>query len=95
MYTATQEYLEPCIKEPVLLTVHIENFHLDGCGFVDNSPHSFSDPSCSTLENLEVLIRPECSSAANRSVNKLIRSHITKRQLGLPSGGQHYRKHCC
>lgn len=29
----------PCIKDSVLLTVHIENYHLDECGFVNNSPH--------------------------------------------------------
>lgn len=36
---------------------------------------SFSDPSCSTLENLAVFIRAEWSSAASRSVNVFIRSH--------------------
>lgn len=60
------------------------------CG--QQSSCSFSDPSCSTLENLEVFLRPECNWAANRSVNMFIKSH---RELGLPSEGQHYRKHCC
>lgn len=39
MHTATQEYPEPCIKDFVLLIVHIENYHLSGCGLLDYSPH--------------------------------------------------------
>lgn len=43
--------------------------------WTNKSSCSFSDPSCSTPENLEVFIRPECGSAANRSANMFIRSH--------------------
>lgn len=68
VYIYTQVYLEP--KDSVLLTVPIENYHLARhmrvCG--QQSSCLLSDSSHSSFENLEVFIRPECSSAANINV---------------------------
>lgn len=65
MYIYTQDYLEP--KDSVFLTAHIENYHLARHMRVWGQQPSclFSGSCCSSFENLEVLMRPECSSAAN------------------------------
>lgn len=48
------------VLKTVLLTVHMENYHLDGCGFVNNSPH---------VHFLILLVAPlrtwQCSSEQN------------------------------